>query len=138
LKHQVAFLRSYANGKGIILDDVITDIGSGLDYRRKKWNALLEEVLDSQIDTIYVAFKDRFVRFGYEWFERLCMAFGTNIVVLNNPDLSPREEIVEDLAAVMHVFSSRIHGLEKYKKQIEGDKSIAGALKADSETKAEG
>ena len=51
LKNQIDFIRQYANAKGVILDETITDIGSGLNYNRKKWNQLLEEVMDNQVDT---------------------------------------------------------------------------------------
>lgn len=124
LQNQIEFLRNYANAKGIILDEVIVDIGSGLNYKRKKWNLLLDEVMSGKIDTIYITFKDRFVRFGYDWFEVLCSKFNTKIVVLNNPDLSPQQELVEDLISIIHVFSCRIYGLRKYKKKIEGDKDV--------------
>ena len=43
------FIRKYVNPKGIILDEIVTDIGSGLDCKRKKWNELLDEVMDNQI-----------------------------------------------------------------------------------------
>lgn len=125
LKNQISFLRDYANGKGVTLDDVMTDIGSGLNYKRKKWNFLLDMVMESKVDTIYITYKDRFVRFGYEWFEQLCLKFGTKVVVLNNPDLSPHEEMVEDLISIIHVFSSRIYGLRKYKKKIEEDDDVS-------------
>ena len=124
LTDQIDFLRQYANGKGIILDEVITDIGSGLNYKRKKWNALLDDVMAGNVETIYVTYKDRFVRFGYDWFERLAQKFNTQIVVLNNPDLSPQEELTEDLLSIIHVFSSRLSGLRKYKKKIEDDPSL--------------
>lgn len=70
------------------------------------------------VETIYVTYKDRFVRFGYDWFERLAQKFNTQIVVLNNPDLSPQEELTEDLLSIIHVFSSRLSGLRKYKKRL--------------------
>ncbi|MFT8501830.1 MAG: IS607 family transposase, partial [Lacticaseibacillus paracasei] len=124
LANQIDFLRQYANGKGIILDEVITDIGSGLNYKRQKWNALLDDVMAGNIETIYVTYKDRFVRFGYDWFERLAKKFNTQIVVLNNPDLSPQEELTEDLISIIHVFSRRLDGLRKYKKKIEDDPSL--------------
>ena len=116
LANQVEFLRNYANGKGIILDEVITDIGSGLNYKRKKWNQLLDSIMSNEIDTVYITYKDRFIRFGYDWFEKLAHKFNTQIVVLNNPDLSPTEELTEDLVSIIHVFSCRIYGLRKYKK----------------------
>ncbi|MFY4506023.1 IS607 family transposase [Lacticaseibacillus rhamnosus] len=124
LANQIDFLRRYANGKGIILDEVITDIGSGLNYKRKKWNALLDDVMAGHVETIFVTYKDRFVRFGYDWFERLAQKFDTQIVVLNNPDLSPQEELTEDLISIIHVFSCRLYGLRKYKKKLEDDPSL--------------
>ena len=126
LKNQITFLRDFANGKGIILDDVITDIGSGLNYKRNNWNKLIAEVMNGDISVIYITFKDRFVRFGYDWFEQLCKKNNTEIVVLNNPDLSPQQELVEDLVSIIHVFSCRIYGLRKYKKQIAGDTDVTG------------
>ena len=124
LRNQVDFLRQYANGKGVILDDVITDVGSGLNYKRKHWNELLDQIMENNVDTVYITYKDRFVRFGYDWFERLANKFNTKIVVLNNPDLSPQEEMTQDLISIIHVFSCRIYGLRKYKSKIENDKEL--------------
>lgn len=56
------------------------------------------------------------------------MKFNTNIVVVNNEELSPQEELVQDIISILHVFSCRLHGLRKYKKQIEGDGEIAEEL----------
>ena len=124
LQNQVKFLRDYANSKGIILNEVLTDIGSGLNYNRKRWNDLLDAVARGEVDTVYITSKDRFIRFGYEWFEKFCLRRQTNIVVLNNPDLSPDQELVPDLISIIHVFSCRIYGLRKYKTQIKGDKDV--------------
>lgn len=121
LNNQIKFIQDYVNAKGIILDEVISDVGSGLNYKRKNWNKLLDMVMNNEVDTIYISFKDRFVRFGFDWFESLCDKFGTKIVVLNNKSSSPEEEIVEDLISIIHVFSCRIYGLRKYKTQIKGD-----------------
>ena len=94
LLNQVAFLRQFCNAKGIIVDQCIEDYGSGLNYNRKKWNKLLDEVMEQKIKTIIVTHKDRFIRFGYDWFEKFCMKFNTTIVVVNNEELSPQEELV--------------------------------------------
>lgn len=67
LQNQVAFLRQFCNAKGIIVDQCIEDYGSGLNYNRKKWNELLDEVMEQKIKTIIVTHKDRFIRFGYDW-----------------------------------------------------------------------
>lgn len=46
LSNQVDFLRNFANAKGIIVDEIIKDIGSGLNYNRKKWNSLIDECME--------------------------------------------------------------------------------------------
>ena len=97
------------------------------------------EAMEQKIKTIIVTHKDRFVRFGYDWFEKFCMKFNTTIVVVNNEELSPQEELVQDIVSILHVFSCRFYGLRKYKKQIEGDEEIAKELqngnKSDSRAK---
>ncbi len=84
--------------------------------------------MEQKIKTIIVTHKDRFVRFGYDWFEKFCMKFNTTIVVVNNEELSPQEELVQDIVSILQVFSCRLYGLCKYKKQIEGDEEIAKEL----------
>ena len=128
LQNQVSFLRQFCNAKGIIADQCIEDYGSGLNYNRKKWNQLLDEVMEQKIKTIIVTHKDRFIRFGYDWFEKFCMKFHTTIVVVNNEELSPQEELMQDIVSILHVFSCRLYGLGKYKKQIKEDKEIAEEL----------
>lgn len=125
LRNQITFIRNYVNAKGEILDDVIEDIGSGLDYNRKRWNdLLLNQIPKGEIEKIYITYKDRFVRFGFDWFERFCNHYNCEIVVINNPDTSPQKELVDDLISIIHVFSCRIYGLRKYKKDISLDESL--------------
>lgn len=124
LKNQKQFIKQFCNAKGIVVDDYMTDIGSGLNYKRKNWNELLDQVMNNEIETIYITYKDRFIRFGYEWFENLCHKHDTKIVILNDKDTSPQQELVEDLISIIHVFSCRIYGLRKYKKKIREDDDI--------------
>ena len=128
LQDQTAFLRQFCNARGMIVDQCIEDYGSGLDYNRRKWNGLLDEVMEQKVKTIVITHKDRFIRFGYDWFERFCMRFHTTILVVNNEELSPQEELVQDIISILHVFSCRLYGLRKYKKQIEKDEEIAEEL----------
>jgi putative resolvase len=123
LKNQVEFLKQYANAKGIIVDEIIEDYGSGLNYNRKKWNKLIDECMTYDISTIIVTHKDRFIRFGFEWFEGFLEKFNVKIVVVNNKSLSPSEELVQDIISILHVFSCRIYGLRKYKK-IKEDEEV--------------
>ena len=125
LENQVDFLQQYVNAKGLIVDEIIRDYGSGLNYNRKKWNQLLNEVMENKIKVIFISHKDRFVRFGFDWFEKFCNKFNVEIVVVKNEKLSPPEELVQDIVSILQVFSCRLYGLRKYKKQIEGDETIA-------------
>lgn len=135
LKNQVKFLLNFTSSKGMIVDETIEDIGSGLNYNRKKWNKLIEECMENKIDSIIVTHKDRFIRFGYDWFERFLGKFNVKIIVVNNELLSPQEELVQDIISILHVFSCRIYGLRKYKKKIERDEEIAKSLQGGNKTK---
>lgn len=86
--------------------------------------------MEQKVKTIIVTNKDRFIRFGYDWCEKFCMKFNTTIVVVNNEELSPQEELVQDIVSILHVFSCRLYGLRKYKKQIERGEEIAKELQS--------
>ena len=134
LKNQVGFLKQFANARGIIVDEIFEDIGSGLNYNRKKWNKLLEDCMLGMIKTIIVSHKDRFIRFGYDWFERFLKANGVELIVVNNEELSSQEEMIQDLISIIHVFSCRIYGLRKYKKKIEEDEEIVKSIQNRNKT----
>ena len=118
LENQKEFISIYSLSHGVILDEIYTDIGSSLNYKRQNWSTLLKLVENNEIDKIYVTYKDRFVRFGYEWFEEFCASHGTEIIVLNQKQTSPEEELTEDLLSILHVFCERNHNLRKYKTEI--------------------
>ena len=128
LQNQVEFLKQFCNARGMVVNQCIEDFGSGLNYNRKKWNDLLDQVMENKIQTIVISNRDRFIRFGYDWFEKLCNKFNTEIIVVNNDSLSPNEELVQDIISILHVFSCRLYGLRKYKNQIKEDKDIAKEL----------
>lgn len=129
LQNQLVFIRQYANAKGIIINQEFTDIGSGLNYKRKKWNQLLNMVMQDKINQIFVTYQDRFIRFGFDWFDNLCEQHGTKIIVINNPHTSPDQELVSDLISIIHVFSCRLYGLRKYKNKLKNDDSLTGDCK---------
>lgn len=124
LKNQQRYIESYVLSKGITINEYVTDVGSGLNYKRKNWNKLLDQVMDNQIDKIYITYQDRFIRFGFDWFQRFCNRFGTKIVVLNAKTTSPTKELTEDLISIIHVFSCRLYGLRKYDHAIKKDSTI--------------
>lgn len=128
LKNQIIFLQQFCNAKGMVVDECIEEFSSGLNYNRKKWNKLLIDVMEQKVKIIVISHEDRFVRFGYDWFYRFCEKFNTKIMVVNNENLSPQKELVQDIISVLHTFSNKLYGLRKYKKQIKKDDDIAKEL----------
>ncbi|MDC0839035.1 IS607 family transposase, partial [Limnoraphis robusta] len=68
---------------------------------------------------------DRLARFGFDLISWLCEQDGTKIVVLNQDGLSPERELVEDILAIVHIFSCRLDGLRKYKSAIKKDPDLS-------------
>lgn len=78
----------------------------------------------NEVSTIIISNKDRFIRFGYDWFERLLSSYSVKIIVVNNEKLSPNEDLVQDLISIIRVFSCKIYGLGKYENKIREDADV--------------
>lgn len=130
LENQVTAMEAFCTSRGVKVDEVVREIGGGLNFKRKKFTKLLEQVLSGQVSIVYVAHKDRLCRFAFELVEWLCELNGTKIVVANNESLSPQQEMVEDLMAIIHCFSCRLYGLRNYAKVIKDnvDKNMDSSL----------
>ncbi|WP_201394589.1 IS607 family transposase [Ktedonobacter sp. SOSP1-85] len=118
LVNQTKALEAYCHQHSLKVDEWMSDIGSGLNYKRKQFNRLMEMVELGQVRRIILAHRDRLVRFGYEYFEAFCERHHTQLIVINGENLSPEQELVRDLIAIVTVFSARLHGLRSYKKAI--------------------
>jgi putative resolvase len=108
LAHQVAALRDYCERRGERPDEWIEEVGSGLNYQRQQFNRLMEQIELGQVRRLIIAHKDRLVRFGFEWFAAFCARHGTELLIVNADTLSPEQELVQDLLAIVHVFSARL------------------------------
>jgi putative resolvase len=95
--------------------EVIKDIGSGLNFKRKGFARLVELILKKEIKTVVVTHRDRLCRFGFELLEQICAAEGGKIVVLDDEKDSPEKEFTQDLLSIITVFSSRLYGLRSHK-----------------------
>lgn len=135
LQRQAEFLRqAYPTG------ELIQEVGSGLNFRRRKLISILERVYKGDVGCLVCAYPDRVVRFGFPLVEWLCQQAGCQLVVLNERNLSPEQELVEDILSILHCFSARLYGLRKYKKQVEQvlqDKTSPSNVQALSECSAE-
>jgi len=112
LERQIELLKgSYPDNK------VLKDIGSGLNYNRSSFRTLVKEILQGEVGTVVVTYRDRLLRFGFDFFEQMCELNGTKIITLFQEDQSPDEEIRDDLIAVCTYFTAKTHGKRsnKYK-----------------------
>jgi len=98
--------------------EAIAEIGSGLNFRRPRFLAMLERVIRGEIKCIVVTHQDRLVRFGFDFVEWLCSQFGCQIVVLDRQEPSWEAELMADLKTIFGKFSGRRPELRKYEKQL--------------------
>ena len=126
LKSQQSFIENFVASNGLQVDENLFDIGSGLNYERKNFLKILELVEQEQVKKIIIAHKDRFVRFGFDYFQNFCKKHNTEIVIINLDSCSPEQEFTEDLISIIHCFSSKLYGLRKYNKNTKVLKSNLG------------
>ena len=100
---------------------IIKDYGSGINFKRKGLQTVLERVMREDKHRIIVAHRDRLARFGGEIIQCLVEQNGGAVVVLDQTVHSPEEEFTADLLAILHLFSRRMHGLWRYCNQIKED-----------------
>ena len=101
--------------------EVIREIGSGMNFKRKKFLSLMQRVSEGEVSQIVVGHKDRLCRFGFDFVEWFCNLNGCKITVLGKTELSPHQELMQDFMAIMHCFSSKLYFLRKYKNSILDD-----------------
>ena len=122
LQKQKQILLDYCNSNGIIIDEIYEEIASGMNEERIQLNKLTDKVINNEIDTIYIKYKDRLTRFGYEYFKNLFEKFNTKIVVMNNKidEENYEKELTEDLISIIHHFSMKMYSnRRKQLKEIE-------------------
>lgn len=99
---------------------IISDIGSGINFKRKGLEEIINLGIKNQIEELVIAYKDRLARFGYELIENILKNHSkTNIIILNkSEEKTPTEELTEDILAIMNVYVAKVNGLRKYEKRL--------------------
>lgn len=100
--------------------EIISDIGSGINYNKKGLNQLIDMITNSEVEKIVILYKDRLLRFGFEIIENLCNKYGTIIEIIDNTEKTEEQELVEDLIQIVTVISCKLQGkrANKAKKMI--------------------
>ncbi len=119
LERQEKNMRTYllAQGKPF---EIISDIGSGINYKRKGLQELIKGMANRSISKVVVLYKDRLTRFGFELIEYIAELYGCEIEIVDTTEKTEQEELVEDLVQIITVFSCKLQGkrANKAKKMI--------------------
>jgi predicted site-specific integrase-resolvase len=105
LDRQVARVAVWATGQRLPVDRVVTEVGSALNGRRKKFLVLLR---DPAVSTIVVEHRDRFVRFGAEYVEAALAAQGRRLLVVDPAEVD--DDLVRDVTEILTSLCARLYG----------------------------
>ena len=119
LKRQRERLIDYCKNKGLKIVDIIEDIGSGLNERRRGLKKLLKLIREGKAKKVVVEYEDRLARFSLGYLKEIFDDYGVELVVVNQESKSPEEELVRDLIAIVTSFSGRIYGKRGAKRIIQ-------------------
>src|SRR5438270_1175431 len=136
LENQHRLLEAFCTARGFVVDEWISEIGGGLNFKRKQFLRLVDAVIAGEVSTLVIAHKDRLARIVYSPLAHPCENNECKLMIMNTEQLSPEQELVQDLITITHCFSSRLYGLRNYrkalKKAIEDDQSAQDQVTSDN------
>lgn len=119
LENQAETLINYCNANGVKVDKVYKDIASGMNFDRKQFRSMLEDVLNYRISSIYITHKDRFSRISFDMFERLFLEYNCKIIVINKIESTAEDdekEVFSDIISMLHCFAMKMYSRRRKKK----------------------
>lgn len=119
LENQAETLINYCNANGVKVDKVYKDIASGMNFDRKQFRSMLEDVLNYRISSIYITNKDRFSRISFDMFERLFLEYNCKIIVINKIKSTTEDdekEVFSDIISMLHCFAMKMYSRRRKKK----------------------
>ena len=109
LERQIENMKLYLTAQGKPFE-IISDIGSGIDYKKKGLKELMKRISQNKVDKVVVFYKDRLLRFGFELVEYIASLYDCDIEIINRTEKTEQQEIVEDLVQIITVFSCKLQG----------------------------
>ena len=106
LEKQIESVKSYMYAKGYAFE-VITDIGSGVNYKNKGLQKLISLIDSDQVTKVVILYKDRLVHFGFEVVRLLCDLHNVEIEIIDNSEYRDEKELTDDLIQIVRVFANR-------------------------------
>lgn len=109
LERQIENMKMYLTAQGKPYE-IITDIGSGINYNNKGLKELIQRITQNKVEKIVVLYKDRLLRLGFELVEYIASLHDCNIEIIDNTEKTEQQELVEDLVQIITVFSCKLQG----------------------------
>jgi len=118
LERQVEYLKEYCSARGYNVVDVLTDVASGLNEKRRDLKKLFKYVINGKVDVVVISYKDRLTRFGFRYLEEFFNSHGVRIeVVFGEEPKDLQQELIEDLITIVTSFAGRLYGMRSHKKK---------------------
>jgi len=135
LDRQVIAVMEYASNKTLQNPLILSEVGSGLNDRRKQLQKLLSMILKGEVNRLFINYKDRLTRFGFHYIETICSELNVEIHIAadNTKSRSAQEEMVDDMMALIASFSGKLYGM-RGKAKKEGLALIEAIPELDEET----
>ncbi|MBT9163271.1 MAG: hypothetical protein DDT24_00176 [Chloroflexi bacterium] len=105
LERQLGRLVTFADTNELTVTKAVSEVGSGLNGKRRKLLALLK---DPTISTIVVEHRDRLARFGFEYIECALSATGRKVHVVDDSEMN--DDLIQDMVDVLTSFCARSYG----------------------------
>ena len=118
LDRQAMFLMEHCND--LINPVILKEVGSGLNDKREKIQELIRMVENSEVNRVFVTYRDRLTRFGFHYLETMFKSHGVEIVIVKDQEeeKSVQEELVWDMMSLIASFSGKLYGLRSKKNKI--------------------
>lgn len=116
LEAQINNVKSYMYAKGYNFE-IISDIGSGINYKKKGLQELLDKINDQNISKIVILYKDKLVGFGFELIEYFCKINNIEIEIIDNTEQSKEQELSDNLIQIVTIFANQLYGQRSKKKK---------------------
>ena len=109
LERQIENMKLYLTAQGKPFE-IISDIGSGINYKKKGLKELMKRISQNKVDKVVVFYKDRLLRFGFELVEYIANLYDCDIEIIDHTEKTEQQEFVEDLVQIITVFSCKLQG----------------------------
>ena len=114
LDKQVEYLKEYAIKKGYSFE-IITDIGSGINYTKQGLKQLIQKINNKELSKIVILYKDRLIRFGFELIEYFCELNNISIEIIDKTTVSKDMELTNDVIQIITAFAGQLYGARSKK-----------------------